>query len=60
MKVSNMQSSNGHKVANQFIITEEGRGALGNFETRETFQSYESVIAVRTVWGEQAIKGGND
>lgn len=37
-------------VANQFVITEEGRGALGNFIKRETFQSYDSVIAVRVVW----------
>ena len=50
MKVQNMTSSNGNKVANQFIITEEGHGALGNFKIRETFQSYDSVIAIRTVW----------
>lgn len=37
-------------VPNQFIITEEGRGALGNFIKRETFQSYKSVIAIRTIW----------
>ena len=50
MKVENMTSSNGNKIANQFIITEEGRGALGNFIRRETFQSYNSVIAIKTVW----------
>jgi len=38
MKVQNFTSSNGNKVANQFIITE------GN---KETFQSYNSVIAVK-------------
>jgi len=37
-------------VPNQYIITEDGRGANGNFLYRETFQSYESIIAVRTVW----------
>lgn len=57
-KVENMQSPRtGHKVANQFIITENG-GVLGNFIKRETFQSYDSIIVVRTVWGENAIKGG--
>jgi hypothetical protein len=50
MKVSNMESSNGKPVANQFIITDEGRGALGNFKTRHTFQSYKSVIAIITHW----------
>ena len=37
-------------VPNQFVITEEGRGALGNFIERKTFQSYDSVIAQITVW----------
>ena len=50
MKIRNMQSPNGNDVPNQFIITEEGRGALGNFDTRETFQSYDSVIATVTTW----------
>jgi hypothetical protein len=50
MKVRNMTSPRGNKVANQFIITDEGRGALGNFLVRETFQSYNTVIAIRTVW----------
>jgi len=50
MKVENMTSSRGNKVANQFIITDEGRGALGNFIKRETFQSYTTIIAVITVW----------
>ena len=50
MKVENMTSARGNKIANQFIITDEGRGALGNFTRREVFQSYDSVIAVRTVW----------
>ena len=45
-----MESAKGNKVANQFIITEEGRGALGNFTKRETFQSYDSVIAIKTEW----------
>ena len=50
MKVKNMTSSKGNKVANQFIITDEGRGALGNFIKREVFQSYNSRIAVIIVW----------
>jgi hypothetical protein len=45
-----MTSTNGNKIANQFIIEEEGRGALGNFSKRLTFQSYNSVIAVKTYW----------
>ena len=36
MKVSNMVSSKGNKIANQFIVDE------GNYEI---FQSYDSVIA---------------
>ncbi len=50
MKVRNMKSPRGNIVPNQFIITTEGRGALGNFTKREVFQSYETTIAVRTVW----------
>jgi len=50
MKVRNITSSNGKEVPNQFIITDEGRGALGNFKLREIFQSYDSVIAVRIEW----------
>ena len=49
MKVANIEGRNG-TVKNQFIITEEGRGALGNFSKRETFQSYSSVIAIKTFW----------
>lgn len=49
-KVSNITSARGTKVANQFIISDEGHGALGNFTLRETFQSYDSVICTRTVW----------
>ena len=50
MKVQNMESSKGNKIANQFIITDHGRGALGNFTERRVFQSYDSVIAAITVW----------
>ena len=50
MRVQNMKSSNGNAVPNQFIITDEGRGALGNFLLREVFQSYDTVIAERVVW----------
>ena len=37
MKVKNMTSTNGNKVANQFIITDEERNTI-------TFQSYNSEI----------------
>lgn len=50
MRVENMTSAQGNKIANQFIITSEGRGALGNFDKKEVFQSYSSIIVVRTVW----------
>ena len=53
MNVRNMTSSRGNTVPNQFIITDEGRGALGNFIKREVFQSYNSVIAIRTVWPDE-------
>jgi|TARA_R100000482_G_C5101155_1_gene135681 predicted transcriptional regulator len=39
MKVENMYSPNGNKVANQFIITDNGD---------EYFQSYKSIIAKRS------------
>jgi len=50
MKIKNMINKNYKAIANQFIIEEEGRGALGNFKTRTTFQSYSSIIAIKTVW----------
>lgn len=50
MKVYNITSTRGNKVPNQFIIEYEGRGALGNFIKREIFQSYDSIIAIKTVW----------
>lgn len=51
MKVQNMRSTRSNNdIPNQFIITEEGRGALGNFRRRETFQSYTSIIATITYW----------
>ena len=50
MKVSNFWG-----VPNQFLITEEGRGALGNFTKRETFLSYKSIIAVITRWPDETI-----
>jgi hypothetical protein len=50
-KVINLESPRtGKAVANQFVIREEGRGALGNFIWREVFQSYDSVIATMTKW----------
>ncbi len=54
MKVENMTSAKSYcKIANQFIITDEGRGALGNFITRQTFQSYNSIIVIKTVWEDE-------
>ena len=50
MKVKNMTNGKGNAVVNQFIIEDEGRGALGNFTKREVFQSYDSVIVERVVW----------
>lgn len=52
-----MKSSNGKEVPNQFIISEEGRGANGNFIKREIFQSYQSVIAERIFWRKEDIQG---
>jgi len=52
MKVSNMTSNSGREVANQFLITEKG-GIMGNFIKREAFQSYASVIAIRTIWADR-------
>lgn len=52
--VSNMESPRtGSPVANQFIIHEKGEGWNGNFIRRETFQSYKSIIAVKTVWADK-------
>ena len=56
MKVQQFEGRNGG-VKNQFLITDEGRGANGNFIKRETFQSYDSVIATKTYWREEDIKG---
>lgn len=44
MKVKNMTSSNGNTIANQFILSETGNGANGNFVKKEVFQSYDSII----------------
>lgn len=44
-KITNMTSSNGNKVANQFIIREDEDSMSGN--AVEYFQSYNSVIAKR-------------
>lgn len=45
MKVQNMTSSKGNKIANQFIIKEEENEMSGN--AVEYFQSYDTVIAKR-------------
>ena len=47
MKVENMISAKGNKVANQFIITDKQYDEKeGGWITTETFQSYDSTIAV--------------
>ena len=43
MKVSNMINSKGNKIANQFVITDTDNTGI----TKETFQSYNSVIVTR-------------
>lgn len=48
-KVRNMTGHGGAAIANQFVITEQG-GIMGNFIRRETFQSYESLVAIKTTW----------
>lgn len=53
MLVKNMTSPNGNEIPNQFIIEVEGRGALGNFISKTFFQSYKSIIAVKTVWEDE-------
>ena len=53
MKLAQFKNDKGVAVKNQFIIEEEGRGALGNFIKRTTFQSYDSIIAVKTVWEDE-------
>ena len=52
MKVQNMTSAKGNKIANQFIITgyedveiDSGIGMLNDSQYFEVFQSYESAIA---------------
>ena len=58
MKVANMKSPRtGKPVANQFIMTINSPSIYGNFIKRETFQSYNSVIAVKTIWPHEAVKG---
>lgn len=52
MKIKNVVSPKGNTVANQFVIEEKG-GIMGNFKSRDTFQSYDSIIAIRTVWDDE-------
>lgn len=48
-----MKITNEWGVPNQFVIYETGNGANGNFISRETFQSYNSIIAVITKWEDE-------
>ena len=50
MKVSNMTSSKGNKVTNQFIISGEHKGCKGMF-----FQSYDTVIAFKPASGASIV-----
>jgi hypothetical protein len=50
MRTENITGRRGNKIPNQFLMTDEGRGANGNFLKREVFQSYDSVIAIKTLW----------
>lgn len=50
MKVQNMTNANGKAVPNQFIIRIDSPSIYGNFLWREVFQSYNSVIAIKTKW----------
>jgi len=50
MKVKNITNSKGRPVVNQFILSESGNGANGNYILKEVFQSYSSVIAERITW----------
>jgi hypothetical protein len=43
IRVTNMNSPKGNKVANQFVINEYEGGVL----THSTFQSYQSIIATK-------------
>jgi len=53
MKVENMRGKTGKPVANQFIITSQGRGINGNYLKKQVFQSYDTIIAIRTVWRDE-------
>ena len=50
MKVRNMTGKNGRAIPNQFIITDEGHGSNGNFQSKRVFQSYNSIIVIETIW----------
>lgn len=56
MKVQNMTNNNGKAIPNQFIIQEESPSIFGNFLWREVFQSYNSVIAIKTKWENEPVK----
>ncbi len=54
MRVSNMKSSNGNSVPNQFVITASSGSFWtenGNLPSGDAFQSYETVIAFRDFRG---------
>src|ERR1035437_829352 len=53
MKLYNMKSSNGKEVPNQFIMSEKGHGANGNFILKQVFQSYKSIIAEKITWNDR-------
>lgn len=49
MKVTQMEGRAGQPVKNQFLLHEKG-GIMGNFISRTSFQSYDSIIATITIW----------
>lgn len=53
MKVKQFENAKGLPVKNQFLLTEEGHGANGNFIRKDVFQSYESIIAERIIWDDR-------
>jgi len=50
-----MKVTNNFGVRNQYVLSEKGRGANGNFITREVFQSYDSNIAERITWADGRV-----
>jgi hypothetical protein len=50
MLTKNFTNDRGRAIPNQFIMSEKGNGANGNFKKKEIFQSYDSKIAEKIYW----------